>query len=91
MTITLMYRFENSSYKIESFDDVSKLVDFLKKNTNITLLELGWNNLGKEGAEALVPALKEMKNLTSLYLNGNNLEKEDAQKLAMIFQVVKYT
>lgn len=47
---------------------------------NITSLNLSWDDIGAEGAEALTKNLPQ--NITSLYLSGNNIGDEGAKALA---------
>ncbi|MDD9335438.1 MAG: AAA family ATPase, partial [Rickettsiaceae bacterium] len=48
---------------------------------NLTTLNLGWNDIGHQGAEALAKS-ENLKNLTTLHLARNLIGNEGAEALA---------
>lgn len=58
-------------------DNIIALVEAIKKNSNITILELPFNNIGDKGAEALATLKLEVLNLY-----GNNITVKGATLLA---------
>ena len=52
--------------------DILTLVEALNKNSHIVILDVGYNNIGDEGAKALA----ENKNITSLDVVHNNISTE---------------
>ncbi|MGB6976419.1 MAG: hypothetical protein WBE18_03065 [Gammaproteobacteria bacterium] len=66
--------------------DVVKIVNALKNNTKVTMLNLIWNSIGPEGAKALAEALQTNFLLTSLKFGGNQMGDEGMQVLAQVLE-----
>ena len=48
---------------------------------SLTTLDLGWNNIGAEGAGRLAGALGSMGSLTTLDLEGNQIADEEVERI----------
>lgn len=57
------------------------------RHPNLSMLNLGYNNIDDEGLHALVDGLRSCHNLKSLHLSGNDLiTKSGLQSLSTLFQ-----
>ncbi|KAL0242941.1 hypothetical protein GEMRC1_005504 [Eukaryota sp. GEM-RC1] len=63
------------------------LIEALKTNTTVTIVNLFYNSIGDEGARALAEALKVNTSITSVYLMFNSVGDEGARALAEALKV----
>ncbi len=70
----------------------SGIIEFVKllKDTNITTLDIGDNNIGYEGAKTLIPLLKDTK-VTTLGLGHNKIGSEEAKAIIPLLKDTKIT
>jgi Ran GTPase-activating protein (RanGAP) involved in mRNA processing and transport len=63
-------------------EGVKHIAEALKKNKNLTTLDLIWNNIGDEEIQYINESLKENKNLTTLDLRWNNIGEKGLKDIA---------
>jgi len=83
----------DSTFKECNFNDIdlsalerTTIANALKENTNLKTLELGWNQLFKEGCKELANALKVNKSLTRLMIGFNAVGNEGCEALATVLK-----
>ena len=59
-----------------------KVVDFISNHHFLASINLGWNNIGKEGAIAISEALKYNNTITDINLCSNNIGNEGATAIS---------
>lgn len=79
---------QNEIYRERMTDsDVCVLLDSFKQNTFITGLNLGYNNIGDEGAVAIEKYLSETNALKTLILSYNSIGPVGAERIAKGLQL----
>ncbi len=65
------------------------MAEALKINNTLTTIELGYNDIGVEGAKDVAEALKINKTLTTIHLERNYIGSEGAKYLAWALEINK--
>ncbi|CAH8559325.1 unnamed protein product [Dicrocoelium dendriticum] len=69
---------------IHGVDGVYSLVNILKRNRNLRLVNISDNNITPKGGEAIAKALRTLENLEELYLNDCILRSTGCQSLSSV-------
>ena len=66
--------------------NLKEYLSSLNENQNLVKMDLGYNKIGDEGAEAIAEALKVNKSLATLVLWGNKIGDDGAKAISRSFK-----